>query len=88
VLKISVISDSDQAICFRLEGRLAGPWVEELRKLSEQSLAQEKTLSLDLEGVWSVDRRGMALLRDLETRNVSHLSCSLFLKRQLEDVAE
>jgi ABC-type transporter Mla MlaB component len=88
VLRISVIHDSDHAICFRLEGRLAGPWVEELRKLSERSLAQEKTLSLNLQGVLFVDRWGMALLRNLAARNVSHLSCSLFLKQQLEDVAE
>ena len=32
MLKISIISDSDQAIQFQLEGKLVGPWVEELRE--------------------------------------------------------
>ena len=32
MLKISIISDSDQAIELQLEGKLVGPWVEELQK--------------------------------------------------------
>ncbi len=55
MLKISIISDSDQAIQFQLEGKLVGPWVEELQRLSDEALSHQKAVSLDLERVWFVD---------------------------------
>ena len=51
VLRISVQSDSDQAIEFTLEGKLVGPWVDELRRLSDDALSQDKLVSLNLEKV-------------------------------------
>jgi ABC-type transporter Mla MlaB component len=88
VLKISVISDSDQAIQLQLEGNLAGPWVEELRSLSDQALAQQKTVSLDLEKVRFVDPHGVSLLRDLARKQVSHVNCSPFVSQQLKEAAQ
>ncbi len=42
MLKISIISDSDQAVQFQLEGKLVGPWVEELQRLSDDALSHQK----------------------------------------------
>jgi ABC-type transporter Mla MlaB component len=88
VLKISIISDSDQAVQFQLEGNLVGPWVEELRKLSDEALSQQKNVSLDLEKVWFVDARGVTLLRDLAKRQVSELNCSQFVSQQLKEAIQ
>jgi ABC-type transporter Mla MlaB component len=88
VLKISIISDLDQAIQFQLEGNLAGPWVEELRRLSDEALSQQKTVSLDLEKVRFVDPQGVGLLRDLARRQVSQVNCSQFVSRQLKEAAK
>jgi ABC-type transporter Mla MlaB component len=88
VLKISIISDSDQAIQFQLEGNLAGPWVEELRSLSDEALSQQKTVSLDLEKVRFVDPHGVTLLRDLARRQVSQVNCSPFVSQQLKEAAQ
>ena len=88
MLKISVISDSDQAIELQLEGKLVGPWVEELRRLSDEALAQQKNVSLDLEKVWFVDSRGVTLLHDLAKRQVSELNCSQFVSQQLKEAAQ
>ena len=85
MLKISIISDSDQAIALQLEGKLVGPWVEELRKLSDEALSLQKSVSLDLERVWFVDSRGVTLLRDLAKRQVSELNCSQFVSQQLKE---
>jgi len=87
VLKISIISDSDQAIRFQLEGKLVGPWVEELQRLSDEALSRQKALSLDLERVSFVDSRGVALLRDLARKQVSQVNCSPFVTQQLKEVA-
>ena len=87
MLKISIVSDSDQAIQFRLEGKLVGPWVEELQRLSDEALSRQKAVSLDLEKVWFVDSRGVTLLRDLAIRQVSELNCSRFVS-QLKEAAQ
>jgi len=88
VLKISVINDSDQAIQFQLEGKLVGPWVEELQRLSDEALSLQKAVSLDLERVWFVDSRGVSLLRDLAKRQVSELNCSQFVSQQLKEATQ
>jgi ABC-type transporter Mla MlaB component len=88
VLKISIISDSDQAVQFQLEGKLVGPWVEELQRLSDEALSQQKTVSLDLERVWFVDSHGVTLLRNLARKQVAQLNCSQFVSQQLKEVAQ
>ncbi len=88
MLKISVISDSDQAIEFALEGKLVGPWVDELRRLSHDALSQNKSVSLNLEKVWFVDARGAALLRDLAGRQVSQYNSSQFVSKQVKEMGQ
>jgi len=86
VLKISIISDSDQAITYHVEGRLVGPWVDELRRLGDEAFAQKKSLTLDLEGVRFADHNGIALLQELSQRHVSQLNCSQFLIQQIKEL--
>ena len=88
MLKISIVSDSDQAIELQLEGKLVGPWVEELRRLSDEALSQHKSVSLDLEKVWFVDSRGVTLLNDLAKRQVSEINCSQFVSQQLKEATQ
>ena len=84
MLKISVTSESVEATSFQLEGKLVGPWVEELRRLSVAALAKSEAVSLDLEKVWFVDSQGIALLRDLAKQKVAQLNCSQFISQQLQ----
>ncbi len=88
MLKISILGDSDQAVEFALEGKLVGPWVDELSRLSDDALAQKKSLILNLENVWFVDGRGAALLRDLAGRQVSQLNCSQFVRQQVKEAGQ
>ncbi len=88
MLRISVINDSDQELQLQLEGKLIGPWVAELRRLSNDALSQKKNLSLDLERVWFVDGQGAALLRELAERQVSQLNPSQFISQQLKETAQ
>jgi ABC-type transporter Mla MlaB component len=85
VLKISVTNESGGATNFLLEGKLVGPWVEELRRLSEAALATSKALNLDLEKLWFVDSQGIALLLDLAKKQVSQSNCSQFISQQLKE---
>jgi ABC-type transporter Mla MlaB component len=88
VLRISIISDSDRAIQFQLEGKLVGPWVEELRRLGDQALSRRKAVTLDLERVWFVDAQGIALLKEFARREVSQHNCSQFIKQQLKEAVQ
>jgi hypothetical protein len=87
MLKISVTSDSDAAIHFQLEGKLIGPWVEELRQLSNDALSRNKTVTLDLEKLWFMDLRGAELLRYLRQRQVPQTNCSKFISQQLKETS-
>jgi len=86
VLKISIISDSDQAIAYHLEGRLVGAWVDELRRIGDQAFAHKKMLTLDLEGLRFADHQGIALLQELSRRQVPQLNCSQFLMQQMKEL--
>lgn len=88
MLRISVIRESDRAVEFQLEGKLVGPWVEELRKLGNEALSQQKAVSLDLARVTFVDGSGVVLLKDFARRQVSQLNCSQFLSQQLKEAAQ
>ena len=83
MLRISVTSDSDVSIHFQLEGKLIGPWVEELRQLSNTALLANKAVTLDLKKLWFTDLPGAGLLRDLHQRQVSQINCSQFITQQL-----
>lgn len=85
MLKISVTSQTDEATSFQLEGKLVGPWVEELRQLSVAALSRNEAVTLDLEKVWFVDSQGIALLRDLARQNVAQRNCSQFISQQLKE---
>ena len=85
MLKISVTGDSDNAIEFALEGKLIGPWVDELSRLSGEALSEKKSVTLDLEKVWFVDARGAALLRDLAEKRVSQNNCSQFVRQLVKE---
>ena len=85
MLRISIINESKQRVRLVLEGWLVGPWVDELRKESEQQLFEAKALRLDLAKVLFVDPRGVALLRELAGRQVEYVNCSTFLSQQLKE---
>jgi anti-anti-sigma regulatory factor len=66
----------------QLEGRLVGPWVEELRKVFSTRY-EAQSMSLDLRGVSFADAQGVLLLRKL-AETVPLLNCSSFLAQQIQ----
>jgi ABC-type transporter Mla MlaB component len=80
-----MINESEHRVRLVLEGWLVGPWVDELRKESEQRLSEAKALRLDLGEVLFVDPRGVALLRELAGRQVEYVNCSTFLSQELKE---
>lgn len=84
MLKISETETANHSISLKLEGRVAGPWADELHRVCETRLAEGWTLKLDLAEVTFVDAYGAAILSSLKTRGVVVTNCSRFVEEQLK----
>jgi hypothetical protein len=84
VLKILSIADGKPGPrVIRIEGKLIGPWVPELKKFCESMLTRGEGFSLDCENLIFADAEGIALMRTLQHRQVPLLKCSAFMNLQL-----
>jgi ABC-type transporter Mla MlaB component len=86
MLRISVVQQSKEGLRLALEGSLTDRWVNELRRASDDALAQGKTLELDLANLRYVDLDGCLLLRELAARKVNHVNSSPFIQQHIEGV--
>lgn len=86
MLRISVVESPGQQATLRLEGRLIGPWVGELRRTCEAVLGQGGGVTLDLSEVSFIDDDGIALFRALRGRRIAVVNCSPFVAEQLRRV--
>jgi hypothetical protein len=61
------IRESASAETIQLEGKIVGPWVEELSRAwhSVEPLLGSRELHLDLRGIAFVDKEGRRLLREI-----------------------
>ena len=60
MLKISQAGKADYCVTLKLEGRVVGPWVSELRQVCETHLSEGRSLKLDLTDVTFADADGVA----------------------------
>ena len=86
MLRITVVDTSCQSVRLRVEGRLTGQSVEELRQCCDLHFPGPGVpLILDLADVSFADAEGIALLRSLRRDNVTLLNPSAFLAMQVGD---
>jgi hypothetical protein len=83
VLKITEIARNDSGRTFKLEGKLLGPWVDELRNVCRQPLGRSERVGLDLAAVTFVNAAGAELLRDLIRQGIIITRCSAFVAELL-----
>jgi hypothetical protein len=88
MLRITVVESSRSAVSLRVEGRITGSWVEELRRACDaHTFLDEVQLSLELADVSFADAAGIVLLKELRTRGVGLLRATPYLAEQLKDGA-
>jgi hypothetical protein len=83
VLKITEIARNDSGRTFKLEGKLLGPWVDELRNVCTQPLDRLEQVGLDLAAVTFVNAAAAKLLRELIQQGIVITRCSAFVAELL-----
>jgi hypothetical protein len=84
MLRISRIESASSKVVLRLEGRLIGPWVDELRWCCAAVCKNGDELSLDMTEVLFADYNGLVLLRALRESKIGLAGCSPLLAEQLK----
>ena len=84
MLRISEAGTLNETVTLKLEGRLAGPWVEVLHQACAQFLGGRRALRLDLADVSFADHDGTAEISVLKSRGVTLENCSPFVAEQLK----
>jgi anti-anti-sigma factor len=83
MLRITSIEGVNGEVVLRLEGRVSGPWVSELREACEKALSGGNSLVLNLAEVSFLDCAGIDLLTSIQGRGVKLVDCSMFVQEQL-----
>jgi anti-anti-sigma regulatory factor len=87
MLRITPVSTNEPATLLRVEGKITGPWVSELRDACHSTLADHGGLKLDCSAVSYIDLSGLQLLRDLQRRGTTLVRCSNLVSELLRSEA-
>jgi len=87
MLKIT-LHDSAGELRFRLEGRLSGAWVVELRQcwLTAQSTIRSRKTTLDLSEVDYVDADGQCLLTEMSQQGVGLKAVTPLIRELVQEI--
>ena len=89
MLRITV-HDSQRALTFQLEGKLAGLWVRVLEECWQSTLAGRRVRSprLDLTGVTSIDSAGQACLAALHRQGAEFVAADCLTKAVVAEISQ
>ena len=89
MLRITV-HDNPRSLTFQLEGRLAGPWLQELEECWRSTLARQgkPTLCVDLTGVTFIDAAGQACLGTLHRQGAEFVAADCLTMAVVAEVAK
>ncbi len=81
MLRITVHEDQE-SLCFQLEGRLAGAWVEEVEQCWQSTLAHQRNpiLRVDLTGVTFIDDAGKDCLAAMYRQGAQFVAADCLTK--------
>jgi anti-anti-sigma regulatory factor len=87
MLRITTHHDCD-TLTFQLEGRLAGPWVQELLDCWERTPADSRrAVGIDLTGVTYVDAAGKELLSILHAQGIQLVAAGCLMRAIVAEIA-
>ena len=83
MLKITRVASLNQEVTLRLDGRVAGLWVELLRTSAESVVEIGMRLTLDLENISYLDCEGVWLIKHLINRGTLVKNVPFFVAEQI-----
>jgi hypothetical protein len=88
MLRITVLEDSG-ALTFRLEGRLVGPWVQELERCWQDAVVsrQHAAQRFDLSAVTFVDAAGKAFLAARHAQGAELVASCCLMRAVVAEIA-
>jgi anti-anti-sigma regulatory factor len=87
MLRLTRIAGTHPTQTIQLEGKLLGPWVDEVRQECAAGMDPSSRISLDLSALTFVDAAGEGLLRDLIGRGLAVVACSGYVAELLRSKA-
>jgi anti-anti-sigma regulatory factor len=89
MLRITIHKDPG-SLTFKLEGRLAGPWVRELEACWRSNLASQRkrVLRFDLTGLTYVDAAGKQFLAARHTDGAEFLACGCLMRAVVAEITD
>ncbi len=87
MLRLTRIAGTHRTQTIKLEGKLLGPWVDEVNKACESSTDPFSRINLELSALIFVDAAGEQLLRDLIARGIEIVACSGYVAELLRSSA-
>jgi anti-anti-sigma regulatory factor len=87
MLRITVHNNS-QPVTFQLEGRLSGPWLEELDKCWQRTLSAngKSIIRVDLTGLTFVDSAGKAYLKAMHQQRAQFVAADCLTKSIVDEI--
>ncbi|MGA3327106.1 MAG: TolC family protein [Terriglobia bacterium] len=81
-------TDIDEKVTLKLEGKLSGPWVEELERCwrTSTNISSKKRLVVDLSGVTFVDPAGKQLLCSISSAGAQLVGSGLMPKSLIDEI--
>jgi len=84
MLLITDMRESHGTCRMELQGRLIGPWVNELRRVAGGATPRCSRVVLDLSALSFVDGHGAALLRELAAKGIGLEGVTPYIAEMLE----
>lgn len=80
MFKVTMVREhGDDGVTLRLEGRLAAAWGDEFARAVRAAMAENVSVTLDLDGLSFADARGVAILRSAVDRGARLMGGSQFI---------
>ena len=88
MLKITRVTISDRDITLKLDGSVAGQWVELLRITTETIFQEGVELTLDLSNVNFIDCDGSTVVKNLLKRGARQVNAPLYVAELISGCKE
>ena len=85
MLKITTRTGATGTI-FELEGRLAGPWVQELESCWQRIIIRDQPIKIVLKGVTFIDSEGTKLLTEMHRQGAELAAEEFMMKAIIEEI--